>query len=240
MSQPNTSENAAPDLLAMVAQLQQEVAGVVSRQASSELALTEVIQSIQSSLKDLSQRLPPPNPQDIPQHNPTPSPPSPQCSGHSKIKPATPPDFSGDRMHGRAFLNTCSTYICLCPTHFSSDEQKILWAMSFMKEGRAAKWVNQIFWWEEQNGGAQKFLDWEDFQVEFRKHFFPVDSEAAAINRLEGVEYHQHTRSVEDYLDKFLELILDSGYEDKKTIVVKFRRGLRPTIQAAVATMTAN
>src|SRR5215472_1293892 len=84
------------------------------------------------------------------------------------------------------------------------------------------KWVDQILRWEEQNGGAQQFLDWEDFQTEFQNQFFPVDSEAVAINCLEGTEYFQHDRSVEDYLDEFLELIMDSGYEGKKTIVVKF------------------
>ena len=46
-----------------------------------------------------------------------------------------------------------------------------------------------------------------------------------------------HHRSVDDYLDKFLDLVTESGYTDPKVLVVKFRRGLDPRIQNAVATM---
>ncbi len=109
-----------------------------------------------------------------------------------------------------------------------------------MKDGRAARWADQIFRWEEKHEGRARFLDWRHFLEAFQRHFFPVDSEAAAINRLEGTDYFQRNRSVEDYLDEFLELMAESGYQDNKTIVIKFRRGLRPQIQTAVATMTAN
>jgi hypothetical protein len=58
-----------------------------------------------------------------------------------------------------------------------------------------------------------------------------------AINKLESMAYYQRTRSVDDYLNEFLDLISESGYMDPKTLVVKFRRGLDPQIQNAVATM---
>jgi hypothetical protein len=51
--------------------------------------------------------------------------------------------------------------------------------------------------------------------------------------------YFQGRRVVDDYLDDFRDLILDSCYSDPKTIVVKFRRGLNPAIADAVATMAA-
>jgi len=69
--------------------------------------------------------------------------------------------------------------------------------------------------------------------------FYPLHSEAAATNRLEGTAYFQGRRTVDDYLDDFRDLISDSGYADPKTVVVKFRRGLNPTIADAVATMAA-
>ena len=56
-------------------------------------------------------------------------------------KPATPPKFSGERTKGLAFLNSCQTYIHLCPEEFRDDETKIVWAMSYMKSGRAKKWA---------------------------------------------------------------------------------------------------
>jgi hypothetical protein len=128
-------------------------------------------------------------------------------------------------------------YIRLCPDSFGSDQIKVSWAMSYMKSGRAAKWAARIFRWEEENPGRSHFLDWDHFKDEFRKEFCPSHSDSAAINRLESVTYFQNRRSVDDYLDEFLDLIADAGYTDPKTIVVKFRRGLDPQIQNAVATM---
>lgn len=238
MSHQNALSDGSQGLLAAMTQLQEEIATVAARQAQSELSLSEVLHSIETRLQSLS--LSPNSPEIPPPHLPTPSAPSSEPLGTSRLKPATPSDFSGDRTKGRAFLNTCNTYLRLCPQDFASDQEKILWVLSFMKEGRAARWADQIFRWEEKNEGCMRFLDWKDFLEEFEGHFLPVDSEAAAINRLEGTDYFQRNRSVEDYLDEFLELISDSGYQDNKTIVIKFRRGLRPTIQTAVATMTAN
>jgi hypothetical protein len=152
--------------------------------------------------------------------------------------PALPNEFDGDRSKGPTFLRSCQTYALLCPESFSDDQTKIIWALSYMKSGRAAKWAARVFKWEEDNGGSPKFLDWDDFKSEFRKEFCPAHSDAAAINKLESTAYYQKSRSVDDYLDEFLDLIAESGYTDPKTLVVKFRRGLDPDIQNAVATMT--
>ena len=58
-----------------------------------------------------------------------------------------------------------------------------------------------------------------------------------AINKLESTNYYQKTQSVNDYLDKFVELVAEAGYTDLKTMVVKFRKGLDPHIQNTIATM---
>ena len=118
---------------------------------------------------------------------------------------------------------------------------KIIWAMSYMKSGRVAKWTAHIFRWEElsENKGCLKFLDWEDFRNKFKKEFTPAHADSLAINRLDSTAYYQKGRSLEDYIDEFQDLITDSGYTDPKTIVVKFRQGLNPQIQNAIATMAS-
>ena len=55
--------------------------------------------------------------------------------------PALPLEFDGDRTRGMAFFYSCQMYIWLCPDLFSDDQAKITWALSYMKVGRAAKWV---------------------------------------------------------------------------------------------------
>jgi len=42
---------------------------------------------------------------------------------------------------------------------------------------------------------------------------------------------------VDDYLDCFLTLVSNAGYTDPRTLVVKFRQGLKTNIQGQIATM---
>jgi len=81
--------------------------------------------------------------------------------------------------------------------------------MSYMKAGWAAKWTACIFRWEEdlENKNYSRFLDWEDFRDKFRREFCPVYEDSAAVNRLESIAYFQQSRSVDEYLDEFLNLI---------------------------------
>ena len=58
-----------------------------------------------------------------------------------------------------------------------------------------------------------------------------------AVNALEFISYFQRDHSVDNYLNEFTDLIMDAGYTDLKTIIVKFQRGLNPQIQDAIATM---
>ena len=76
-----------------------------------------------------------------------------------------------------------------------------------------------------------------NFKLELHKEFCPAHSDSAAINKLESTSYYQRTQSVDDYLDEFLDLIVESKYTDPETLVVKFRRGLDPQTQNVVATM---
>ena len=106
-----------------------------------------------------------------------------------------------------------------------------------MKSGRAGKWAARIFEWEEDNKGYSRFLDWDEFRAEFWKNFCPLHSDTVAINALESISYFQGNCSVDNYLNEFTNLVMDAGYTDLKIIVVKFRRGLNPQIQDAIATL---
>ena len=151
--------------------------------------------------------------------------------------PALPNEYDGNCFKGQAFLTSCQTYIHLCPESFPGDHVKITWALSHMKSGWAAKWAEQIFIWEEKHKGYSKFLDWEEFRKEFWKDFCPAHADVTAINKLESTSYYQKSRSVDNYLDKFVDFIVEAGYMDPKTTVVKFQKGLDLQIQNTIATM---
>ena len=151
--------------------------------------------------------------------------------------PALPNEYDRNRSKGQAFLTSCQTYIHLCPDSFPEEHVKITWALLYMKSRQAAKWAKRVFQWEEKHRGYSKFLDWEEFHKEFWKDFCPAHSDIAAISRLESTSYYQKSQSVDDYLDEFVELIVEAGYTDPKTTVVKFQKGLDPQIQNTIATM---
>jgi len=108
------------------------------------------------------------------------------------------------------------------PEQFYDEQEKILWALTFFKDGRAAKWSENVFR-QKADTGVFPMLTWGDFEQQFRLHFFLVNAEADAINTLEGTSYHQGGRTVDDYLDNFQTLVSNTDYIDPQTLVVKFR-----------------
>jgi len=154
----------------------------------------------------------------------------------TRPKLSCPPDFNGECHNGHAFLNSCSLYIRLAPEQFHDEQERILWALTFFKGGRAAKWSENVFR-QEADTGVFPIQTWGDFEQQFRLYFFPANAEADAINALEGTFYHQGNQMVDDYLDSFQALVSDVGYTDPQTLVVKFRWGLRLGIQNQIATM---
>jgi len=127
-------------------------------------------------------------------------------------------------------------YLCLALEQFSCDEEKIFWTLVFFKDGRAARWSKNLFR-QEADTGVFPIQSWADFEQQFRSQFFPVNAEADAVNALEGSSYYQENWTVDDYLDCFLTLVSDAGYTDPRTLVVKFRQGLKTNIQGQIATM---
>jgi len=115
---------------------------------------------------------------------------------------SSPLDFSGEHHNSCAFLNSCSFYIHLALEQFHNEQEKILWAFTFFKGGRAIKWSENVFH-QEANTGIFPIPTWGDFEQQFRIHFFPVNAEANAINALEGTSYHQGGQMVDNYLDNF-------------------------------------
>src|SRR6266700_3205398 len=108
-------------------------------------------------------------------HSDTPA--SPASQKKLSLKPSSPSVFGSDCTDGKVFLTSCRTYIRLCPEVFDDQEQQIVWAMSFMKDGRAAEWAAREFKLEATNG-LLHFDDWAHFEKEFRKEFTPLNKEA--------------------------------------------------------------
>jgi len=124
----------------------------------------------------------------------------------------------------------------LAPEQFTCNKEKIFWTLAFFKDGRAVKWSENLFR-QEADTGVFPIQSWVNFEQQFRSQFFLVNAEADAINTLEGSSYYQGNRTVDNYLDSFRILASDARYTDPRTLVVKFRRGLKLNVQSQIATM---
>ncbi|PPR03125.1 hypothetical protein CVT24_012414 [Panaeolus cyanescens] len=152
------------------------------------------------------------------------------------IKPNAPPTFNGDRAKGRAFLNACDAYYMLRPEDFRDTQIRIRWVLTYMTSDRAEKWADRIYSWERDNPGSVRFPDWSSFEAAFKREFFPREPEQDAMNRLDSDSYWQRNRSLDAYIDEFYTLVREANLDDQRTLVRRFRRGLKPSIQDEIAT----
>jgi len=201
--------------------LQHHLQELTERQNASEHTINATLAGLIAQLQQLTQLITAPAPiitlPLIPMSLPPVSPPSPVPSAPSKQqtrpKLPSPPDFSGKQSSGRAFLNSCTLYLCLALEQFTCDKEKIFWTLAFFKDRRAVKWSKNLFC-QEADTGIFPIQSWTDFKQQFQSQFFLVNAEADTINTLEGSLYYQGNRTVDDYLDSFLILVLDTGYMD--------------------------
>jgi len=200
--------------------LQHHLQELTERQNVSKTNINTTLAALTMQLQQLTQLVANPSLLAIPNTPPPPAP-SPPTAPRTCPKLSAPPDFSGECHNGRAFLNSCSLYICLAPEQFCDEQEKILWALTFFKDGRATKWSENVFR-QEADTSVFPISTWGDFEQQIQLHFFPVNAEADVINTLEGISYHQEGQMVDNYLDNFQTLVSDTGYTNPRTLVVKF------------------
>jgi len=179
--------------------LQHHLQELTERQNVSEANINTTLAALTVQLQQLTQLVANPSLPAVPNSPNIPPPPAPSPPTSPSPTPTarqtcpklfTPPDFSGEHHNGHVFLNSCSLYIRLAPEQFCNEQEKILWALTFFKDGRAAKWSENVFR-QEADTGVFPISTWGDFEQQFRLHFFLVNAEADAINTLEGTSYHQ-------------------------------------------------
>lgn len=155
------------------------------------------------------------------------------------LRPAHPPSFNGDRARGRPFLNAVHLYLSLCPEQFPDDATRINWVLSFMNEGRAARFAARVLRHPLANGGLKRFHTFTAFESHFIDEFCERDEIMKAVMALDSNKYFQGRRTVDEYVDEFLELTEQAQYHDGAYVVMRFRHGLDPQIQTQIATMAS-
>jgi len=138
--------------------LQHHLQELTERQHASENNINTTLAALTMQLQQLTQLVANPSLPAVPNTPPPPIPsplvsPSPAPTvRRTRPKLSCPPDFNGECHNGRVFFNSCSLYICLAPEQFQDEQERILWALTFFKGGRAAKWSENVFRQEADTG----------------------------------------------------------------------------------------
>jgi len=142
--------------------LQHHLQELTERQHVFENNINTILAALTVQLQQLTQLVANPSLPAIPNTPPLPVL-SPPTARRTRPKLSAPLDFSGERHNGRAFLNSCSLYIHLAPEQFYDEQEKILWALTFFKDGHAAKWSKNVFC-QEADTGIFPIPTWGDFE----------------------------------------------------------------------------
>ena len=160
--------------------------------------------------------------------------PTPVRPGERKIRP--PPDFSGDRTQASLFFNTCRTYLRLNDAAYPSDEEKIIFILSFMEGGTAGPWkevVMQDAYETDARGVEKGFGTFADFRTNFFGAFQPLSPAMDCITRMKNLK---QTGSAEDYVAQFRVLAAKSTVTDIDVLSDYFLTGLMPGLVKNIMT----
>ena len=130
MSLPADTLPAITDALGYLQHYLQEL---TERQNASEHTINTTLTGLTAQLQQLTQLITAPTPivalPLIPTFLPpiSPSSPVPSALFKQQMRPKLPSplDFSSEQSSGRAFLNSCTLYLCLVLEQFTCDEEKI-------------------------------------------------------------------------------------------------------------------
>jgi hypothetical protein len=138
-----------------------------------------------------------------------------------EIKMNTPTPFSGERKKLDTFLMEVEMYLAMNNDIYDTDKKKIIFTLSFMKDGTAGAW-KQSYWTTHAN--AAQIQSWDDFKQEIRDSFTQVDKEGDAITKLETETMSGGT--ADEYIEKFKIWAVDSGVTQDRPLIEWFMKGM--------------
>lgn len=200
-----------------------------AQQQGAELAQTQaVMQQLQAQVAQMQLQMqnqqaaaqqaavPHPVPQAVPVQAPAPKLP----------KPST---FTGERP-----ATTLQPWLVQVKTHLAATPH--LQLASAVAVNTAAAYLNgsALIWYDTlktANGGNTPFPGWDEFSTALRQHYLPLDQFDTAFSKLRKL---QQTNSVQNYVNRFNELLLSLSDMDSHTQRRMFLEGLKDTVRINV------
>jgi hypothetical protein len=141
------------------------------------------------------------------------------------IKVAPPDTFDGIQSQTDSFLSQLALYFTGKRRDFQDDQDKIIFALSYMKGGTAGPWAAEIV--RQYQVGTPVYESWESFREDLLAAFGDPDPASTARFKMDQLKQGNHP--VEEYVASFKALTSKTKYNDAAH-VEKFERGLNSAL----------
>ena len=155
-------------------------------------------------------------------------PPKPLVVTPKEIKMNTLTPFTGDRAKLDNFLMEVEMYMWMNSSVYDTNEKKILFALSFMKDGMAGPW-KQSFWNSIDFDNAQHLGSWKDFKRALRESFSLADKVGDALTKM--MTEVMGTRTADEYIKDFKIWAVKSGITENIPLIEWFSHGLNTRLR---------
>ena len=155
-----------------------------------------------------------------------------------KLRPPTP--FSGKREDLRKFLQEVKIYLWGNRSLYPDDNDKILFAISYMGGGDANAWAEEFFEAAEQAAAQTNSPDpilgtYDDFIKKLTEDFSPYDAPKDAIHEMK--EMQMNNTPIEEHVAKFKMLVTKSKLAKNDAVVEYFRETLPYALQEKIGNL---
>ena len=151
-----------------------------------------------------------------------------------KVKLNLPKPFNGKRENLKTFLQDSQMYILINAETYDMNLKKIAFMLSFMEEGDAASWKQQLI--EETFDGAilagtdPNFRTLRSFIGSLKDAFKPYDSEGNTLEEMKALRIGDTL--IDEHITKYKMLITKAKLKDDNPIVIDlFRETLSTSLQ---------
>ena len=138
-----------------------------------------------------------------------------------EIKLNPPTLFNGERKNLDQFLLESEMYLRMNAKVYDTDDKKIMFSLSYMKEGIAALW-KKSFW--EKRVGDPNLGTWKDFKKTLIKSFAPADKEGDAITKMQTAQMSRKT--ADEFVEEFKNWAAESGVTEDRPLIEWFMAAL--------------
>src|SRR5271156_3980662 len=139
-------------------------------------------------------------------------------------KIAVPSEFNGDRANTETFLRQVLLYLLARPYEFADDDTRVMFAMSYMKDGTAGLWADRKV---DQYQLGKPIPSWTEFIAQLRDTFGDPDRAGSAGLRMGNLS--QGSKSADEYVQEFREVANLTLYNDEVHID-HFQQGLNHSL----------